>query len=206
MFGSNRRLERRLREQGRRARAEILEASQTRMAITTGNDAIVSNTEIVWKLRLRVMPDGEPPFEVALKERFMQLEQPHAGQVLSVLYDPDDHDKIAIDHDPEAQIDAAIDGALGSSAAVAANPGLAGPLTDLMQAALRDPQGFSEQMRQQGAAAFGLQGMPGVVAGVGGKPAAEDPLARLEKLADLHARGVLTDEEFAEQKRKILAE
>jgi putative oligomerization/nucleic acid binding protein len=35
-------------------------------------------------------------------------------------------------------------------------------------------------------------------------PGAEDQLTQLEKLADLKERGVLTDEEFAEQKRRIL--
>jgi hypothetical protein len=35
---------------------------------------------------------------------------------------------------------------------------------------------------------------------------APDPLERLQKLADLHARGVLTDAEFAAQKAKILGE
>jgi hypothetical protein len=38
----------------------------------------------------------------------------------------------------------------------------------------------------------------------GNSPAAADPTERLSKLADLHDRGVLTDEEFATQKAKIL--
>ena len=33
---------------------------------------------------------------------------------------------------------------------------------------------------------------------------AADPIAQLKDLADLHAQGVLTDEEFAVQKAKIL--
>lgn len=33
---------------------------------------------------------------------------------------------------------------------------------------------------------------------------AEDPMAQLEKLGQLHAQGVLTDEEFAAQKAKVL--
>jgi hypothetical protein len=33
---------------------------------------------------------------------------------------------------------------------------------------------------------------------------AEDPIAQLKELAALHTDGVLTDEEFAAQKRKIL--
>jgi hypothetical protein len=36
-------------------------------------------------------------------------------------------------------------------------------------------------------------------------PAEDDMLARLEKLGQLHEAGVLTDEEFAAQKAKILA-
>jgi hypothetical protein len=35
-------------------------------------------------------------------------------------------------------------------------------------------------------------------------PAAEDPVAQLEKLADLRDRGILTDAEFTAQKTKIL--
>ncbi len=35
-------------------------------------------------------------------------------------------------------------------------------------------------------------------------PAAPDPMAQLKELGELHASGVLTDEEFAAQKAKIL--
>jgi len=35
-------------------------------------------------------------------------------------------------------------------------------------------------------------------------PEAEDPYAELEKLGKLHADGILTDEEFAAQKAKLL--
>jgi hypothetical protein len=40
----------------------------------------------------------------------------------------------------------------------------------------------------------------------GAKPPAKDPVEQLTKLADLRDRGVLTDEEFAAQKAKILGE
>jgi hypothetical protein len=36
-------------------------------------------------------------------------------------------------------------------------------------------------------------------------PAPPDPIAQLKALADLHTSGVLTDEEFAAEKAKILA-
>jgi membrane protease subunit (stomatin/prohibitin family) len=35
-------------------------------------------------------------------------------------------------------------------------------------------------------------------------PQAEDPYEQLKKLGDLHAQGILTDEEFAAQKAKLL--
>ncbi len=36
-------------------------------------------------------------------------------------------------------------------------------------------------------------------------PAAPDPIAQLKELAELHTQGVLTDDEFAAQKAKLLA-
>ena len=36
-------------------------------------------------------------------------------------------------------------------------------------------------------------------------PAAPDPIERLKELGELHEKGVLTDEEFAAQKAKVLA-
>jgi len=36
-------------------------------------------------------------------------------------------------------------------------------------------------------------------------PPAPDPMAQLRELAELHDQGILTDEEFAAQKAKILA-
>ncbi len=48
-----------LREHGAQAPAEVLQTEQTRLAVTAGDEAIVSNTELVWKLKLQVKPkDG----------------------------------------------------------------------------------------------------------------------------------------------------
>ena len=35
-------------------------------------------------------------------------------------------------------------------------------------------------------------------------PAADDDMAELQQIADLHAKGILTDEEFAAKKKQIL--
>ena len=54
---------------------------------------------------------------------------------------------------------------------------------------------FGIQM-DQAAQAHGQAGSPG--------PAEDDPIAKIERLAALRQSGALTDEEFQEQKRRIL--
>jgi hypothetical protein len=60
--------------------------------------------------------------------------------------------------------------------------------------AAQDQAQYEEQMAQQQAAA------PPPAA-----PDADDKFAQLEKLAELQKQGILTDEEFAAEKAKILA-
>ncbi|HEY0868861.1 MAG TPA: hypothetical protein VGD55_00540, partial [Acidothermaceae bacterium] len=62
MFGQNKHLEKKLREHGLSTSAEILVVHATNMAITHGNDSIISNTEIVVKLTVRLTPPGEAPW------------------------------------------------------------------------------------------------------------------------------------------------
>ena len=57
---------------------------------------------------------------------------------------------------------------------------------------LRDPQAMAALLRQKKLAASTRDA------------AADDQLARLQKLGELHTGGVLTDAEFAEQKAKLL--
>jgi hypothetical protein len=62
---------------------------------------------------------------------------------------------------------------------------------------LPDARDRARQTAEQMAAAMRTQQPPAPPA------PADDPLDRLERLAKLHAAGALTDEEFAEQKRKL---
>jgi hypothetical protein len=52
---------------------------------------------------------------------------------------------------------------------------------------------------------IGGQSVADMMAAAGGGAAAADPTEQLTKLADLHDRGALSDEEFASQKAKILS-
>ena len=172
------------------------------MGITIGNPAFARATEVVWKLDLRVKPEGSEPFDARVKARFPQYGGPRAGTTVPVLFDPGDHSKIVLDSSPEGWADAAI-GAATQSGPLVDDPTVAGPLNDLVEAALADPVGFQQHAREQAAQAFAASGftVPGATGG-GSDPTVD----ALEKLADLRDRGVLSEEEFAEQKARILGE
>jgi hypothetical protein len=71
-----------------------------------------------------------------------------------------------------------------------------------------------DQGRQQVVAMFGDAfgpdgsgaGMPAAAGGAAAPAAPEDPIDKIKKLDELRAAGVLTDDEFAEQKAKLLAQ
>jgi len=193
---SNRTIKR-LEENGRRANATVLEIASRGMTITHGNEAIVSNTKVVLKTKLRVEPDGEPAFEVQEKFRYSQFALPSAGTVLAVIYDPDDHDKIMLDESPAAVTQAGL-----------AQAGLStdqmGLITQLQQAAA---SGTDRSQMQDMARQWAAQHGATIIDGSGAAPAqpAESMADQLEKLADLRDRGVLTDAEFEAQKAKLLS-
>lgn len=94
---TSKRLQKQLEESGTRANATVVEIDDKGMAITHGQQGVVANTEIERKARIRVKPDGEPEFEVTKRFRFSQFDIPSAGQVIAVIFDPSDHDKVMLD-------------------------------------------------------------------------------------------------------------
>ncbi len=68
------------------------------------------------------------------------------------------------------------------------------------QASKYDQQAQQQAAQQQQAA----PPAPAPVAAAPAAPAEDDQTAQLENLADLHKRGILTDEEFAAAKAKVL--
>jgi len=201
MFGKqSHRDQKNLEEHGRRAEAVVLDIAERGMALTTGSaQGIVANTEVSLKARLRVEPDGEVPFEVDKLFRFPQLSLPSVGSRLSVIYDPDDHDNIMVDRSFGGVKVAGTD--LGSIlATVKANSADPNATRQDLAAALTAQLGLtdSSQFMPGGLSAFGVGSAP--------TPPAADPIEKLEKLGKLRDSGVLTDEEFAAQKAKLLAE
>ncbi len=189
---------------GIRAYADVLGVEESAVSVTVGNPNLVGNTEIRWKLHLRVTPDAEAPFEASVTALLPQLTRPRPGMRLPVVYDPKDHGRIQLDPRPAATADAAVD------AVTAARPDLAGaqvmgmPMADVLRQAIADPTAFREEMMRRGAE-MQRHALDAAQAAQTGQTD-QDPIDRLERLAALKDRGLLTDEEFEQQKRRILGE
>lgn len=193
MFGFGRDL----RKVGVRAYADVLAVEQSSLSITVGNPNLAGNTEIRWKLQLRVLPGSVPPFDATVHALLPQLNRPRPGTRVAVVYDPKDHGRVELDQQPATTADAAVE-VMGM------------PMTDMIRQAIADPNAFRAQMMQRSAemqqqAMAAMQAAQAQAAG-SQPPPSDDPVDRLERLAALKDRGLITDEEFAQQKRRILGE
>jgi hypothetical protein len=101
----HRRLEKKLREYGRHAQATIL-SIRTEIRGSRGQWRPRDDNDLpeIWKdclLRLQVMPTGEPPFEATIRAHMKQSKA--QGEMVQVLYDPDDRDHVVLDSDADAR-------------------------------------------------------------------------------------------------------
>ena len=191
----SRRTQRKLEDHGTHAPATVLAISDRGMTVSHNGGHLVADTEVILKTHLRVEPPGEPSFEIEKRLRYDQLAMPSAGSQLAVIFNPEDHDELMLDP-------------AGPAAGVMATviPGL-GSVQDLLttvQAAKAEAGGDRQAMTQTLLAQFG--GGAAVVGGGAGFGTPPDPLDELAKLGELHRNGVLTDEEFTAQKRRVLGE
>ena len=190
---------------GRRRRSS--RPSSPEAGVTVGSPALAGATEVLWKLDVKVKPESGEPFDAHLEAKLPQYTSLMVGSTVPVLLDPDDHSKVTLDMSPQGWVDATLASAT-QRGAFADNPALAAPIKEMMEAALKDPVGFRQHAVEQAEQAFKSLGF--TVAGMPGAMQPADPSSamvdNLRKLADLRDRGVLTDEEFAEQKAKLLGE
>jgi hypothetical protein len=179
VFYKHAHLEKKLRENGRSAPAEILgirtEGSGSGARAMRSTDDDLTTTWFLCWMHLRVIPDDGPPFEASVRTRLNTLKS--KGDTVPVLYDPNDHDKLVVDYESDAR--AAMD---------RASPGAAG-----VDPELAELDALEKQVEAATPAAAPAD-------------ASQARLDRLEQLADLHDRGVLTDAELAAEKAKILNE
>jgi hypothetical protein len=182
--------------------------------VVSGTRPPDSATSANVRLQLVVQAEGIAPYSTELHCIAPTRKWPFPGETLPVIVSRADPHKLKIDWDevvPHAdrgreqaeQLAAALRGRAGPGAGAGADAALAGipPEAQAIVAQLR--QAFPGAQVQVGSAE--MSSMPGVAPAPAEDPE-EETLDRLERLAALHERGVLTDAEFAEQKRRILGD
>ena len=183
--------------------ATVITAEETNRAVTVGNDSLVSNTRVVWKVRLRLEPEGQPPIEVEGKTRVPQGSSMWEGMRTAVRFDPDKPSHF--------ELDDSVDGIIARVEERTGGAPVGGvDLGDLIRQASENPGAVKAsvaamQQNLQAQAAAQQQAM--AAQGVAPTPAAGGGIEqRLARLGELHSTGVIDDDEFAAAKRKLLAE
>lgn len=177
-------------------------------------------------MTLQVYVEGWTPYEVEDQWMVKAKDTITLSGWIPVRVDPDERDKVAIEwetlRERHEQEEAARRQALASSGPVGDLDALGGPgmfggaNVDVQEIDLsQNPEAAEQVMQMLGQMGLGganvvFEGQPGApqqpAAAPSAQPASDDPIARLERLAALKASGVLTEEEFQQQKRRILGE
>lgn len=94
-FGLGRKsVEEQLSESGRQASAEVLSSEPTNHFDSSYGNQLNGRR---WILQVRVRPSDGQPFEAEVQASLKVLFMPREGDAVDVLYDPDDHSRVAID-------------------------------------------------------------------------------------------------------------
>ena len=155
------------------------------------------------KFVVEVQPAGEPPFEAQVKDVFSVFWAPKRGDLLKVRYSPRSH-KVAFDLEGDPRYDASMQQQTGRWTPGEAPPpsifgtGSTGGVQPPAFPGMPDAEAIAAAIAAAKDAAATAAGAPG--AGGGAAGTAE----RLQQLAQLPDAGVITDEDFAAQKLRIL--
>jgi hypothetical protein len=192
---------------GNKKRAKLYsEGAQTEGLVVHRSD---TTERINYRVTIRVkFPDGSTT-EFKKWLDWHDVGQLYQGSVVPVRYDPTDHSKVALDvpalEERHARAGAAGEAQLDAQFARLGEPGSGtggGPGVQAL-AGLGNLGDLKAQLLQ-----LATDNPESVVDLSSGSPrrSGSDPEDRLAKLADLKERGVLSDDEFAAEKAKILGE
>jgi hypothetical protein len=187
--------------------ATVVAAEPTRASITVGAEGRTGNTRVVWRVRVRFQPPGRPPVDTEAKLALSQGEHPYPGQSLPIRYDPRHPARFELDESEQATVDL-VTHQVG-------NPEVAGmPLDEYLRLGMSDPQALQAHttawaQHQQAAAADQMAALQEQAAALHAEALAQPATApgladQLEQLGRLHAAGVLSDDDFAAAKRRLL--
>jgi len=156
-------------------------------------------------MQLVVQADGVPATPVELHQLVHNKRWPQPGMTLPVTVDRADPQKVKIEWDEvETSRDRSRQTAEDMAAAMRGEGG--GPAMGGAQVINLGGQSLDDlpEEKKQKLRMLGLLPSEPAAEPAGEEDEMDDRLAQLERLAKLHDQGVLTDEEFAEQKRQIL--
>jgi hypothetical protein len=198
---------------GVQTQATVLTAKRGNTVSGSAMQMDIAQGSFTWKLTVKIEPPDQPPFEASISARLQSGNEFFPGLRVAVIYDPNDHAKVAFDQGRGATLagmaDQLVDGHPGGDAA---------SLESVLQDVLADPSSAASR-GQDLASALGIdlstaqvhvrgqQDQLAVVPAQPAEPAAavgEDPVQLLDRLVQLHAQGVVTDAEFASQKARLL--
>jgi hypothetical protein len=156
------------------------------------------------RMQLIVQAEGVAPTAVEYEGLVHRKRWPQPGMTLPVTVDPANPQKVSIEWD---EVPDSRDRSRANAEAMAAMMrGEGGAVGSLGGAQVINLSGG--QLTEEQAAKLRMLGIdPGAVQGAAApapEPEPDDQIAKLERLGALRASGVLTDEEFEEQKRSVL--
>jgi len=158
---------------------------------STGVDAMYDRHSASKKLSVQVEPPGGQPYEATLKiDRDGPTTPDVPGTRLEVLVDPSDPAHLALPADPTFT--------LPGGQTWRPEHGLAGAIAEASK------RGDAQELMRLTAEARAASGATQASSAGPTRGADDDTLSQLERLGKLHDSGVLNDEEFTEQKAKIL--
>jgi hypothetical protein len=201
-----------IKREGIPAQAQILSAEQTGMYV---------NEQPQVKLHLRIEGQGVEPYEVQKRVvvPFIALGTLSSGRPLSVYIDREDRDNVVIDWGGSGAAPATISHEGGPPVDLNANPAARQAVMQVLEKHGINPTGAVDLRQNPAVRAAVLEALNqhgvdvahGVAAAAPSaveSPKAEEetPLNRLQKLMELKNAQLISDEEFAEQRQKIIGE
>jgi hypothetical protein len=174
---------------GVRGKAEVQSVSMPTESGTSGNV----------RMWLDIYVEGWEPYRLKHHCMVKKTKHPGPGEVLPVMVDPNNKERIDILWEEVKTVDEAMSDGQPGQAPGAITINVADPqVIDLSGAGV--PPGMEDQVRQAMEMAQQYMGqVPGAA-----MPAGEDRIAQLERLAKLRDSGALSDEEFEAEKARLL--
>jgi hypothetical protein len=196
---------------GVRIQATVLTAKRGSTVSGSAMQMDIAQGSFTWKLTVKVEPPDQSPFEAKISARLQSGNSFFPGMRVGVVYDPNDHGKVAFDQGRNATVagvaEELVDGHPGGDAA---------SVESVLKDVMADPSSAASR-GQDLAAAMGIdlstaqvhvrgqKDQPAVMqAQAQTAAAAQDPVQLLAQLSQLHAQGEVTDAEFAAQKARLL--